>query len=334
MFGTYRFLLATMVAAHHLLHWPHPGLGAFAVFGFYLLSGYLITMVLSRTYAWSGTGLARFVSNRALRVYPPYWALAFCSLGVILAFPDTAESLNPRLQVPEGLREWRPNVLIFGLDLSKRPRLVPPAWSLHVELVYYLLMGLLLSRRGWIVAVWFVVSLAWTVHLVVDGAGWYARYFSGSAASIAFATGALIWFTSKWFAWRPPAWSAWVSFFLFFGHTLAAGLLWRDVRIEGFYVSLFLAGLAVFCLKDFRLGGRLEHVDRRLGDLSYSVFLAHWPVAAVLVGLFPALDGDGRIFAAGFAGSVIVALLVHALVERPINRLRDRIRAARARPVP
>ena len=321
-----------MVAAHHLLQWPHPGLGAFAVFGFYLLSGYLITMVLGRTYAWSGTGLARFVSNRALRVYPPYWALALCSLAVIVAFPETAESLNPRLQVPQGLLEWRSNVLIFGLDVSERPRLVPPAWSLHVELVYYLLMGLLLSRRGWIVALWFAASLGWTIYLVVDAASWQVRYFSVSAASLAFATGALIWFVSKWFAWRPPAWSAWLAFFAFFGHSLAAGLLWSEVRTEGFYVSLALAGLAVFCLKDYRSGGRLERIDSRLGDLSYPVFLAHWPVAAALVGLFPALDSDGRVFAAGFAGSVIVALLVHAFVERPVNRLRDRIRAARARP--
>ena len=334
MFGTYRFLLATMVAAHHLLHWPHRGLGAFAVFGFYLLSGYLITMVLSRTYAWSDIGLARFVSNRALRVYPPYWVLAFFSLGVILAFPETAESLNPRLQVPGGLAQWRSNLVIFGLDVSARPRLVPPAWSLHVELVYYLSMGLLLSRRGWIVVIWFVASLAWTVHLVADGAGWQVRYFSVSAASIAFALGALIWFVSRWFAWRPPAWSAWLAFLVFFGHSLGAGLLWSEVRIEGFYVSLALAGLAVFCLKDLRTGGWLERMDRRLGDLSYPIFLAHWPVAAFLVGLFPGLESDGSVFAAAFAGSVIAALLVHAFVESPINRLRDRIRAARARPAP
>lgn len=66
--GIYRYLLACGVVAEHLSG-NIPSLthtGMFAVVGFYVLSGYLITRVLNDVY---GFRFAPFWSNRILRLY-------------------------------------------------------------------------------------------------------------------------------------------------------------------------------------------------------------------------------------------------------------------------
>ena len=62
MFGIFRTLLALAVVVDHLggVH----GMGTYAVFGFYVLSGYLMTMVLHRTYGYSISGFSRYALNR------------------------------------------------------------------------------------------------------------------------------------------------------------------------------------------------------------------------------------------------------------------------------
>lgn len=71
MFGTYRTLLAVMVIFLHL--GGMPVIGGYAVFGFYILSGYLMTLIMHKNYGYTRDGVARYAINRFLRIYPIYW---------------------------------------------------------------------------------------------------------------------------------------------------------------------------------------------------------------------------------------------------------------------
>src|SRR5262245_39518218 len=113
MFGAYRYVLAIMVVACHLRLSYH--LGPYAVFAFYVLSGYLMTLVLNETYGFSRKGIARYLTNRALRIYPPYLAIALIAAVVILAAPEATQNLNPKLQIPQSLIGWIRNLAIFGI---------------------------------------------------------------------------------------------------------------------------------------------------------------------------------------------------------------------------
>jgi len=57
MFGTYRIFLALMVVALHL--GGIPKIGAYAVFGFYCLSGYLMTLIMQTNYGYTATGVTK-----------------------------------------------------------------------------------------------------------------------------------------------------------------------------------------------------------------------------------------------------------------------------------
>lgn len=74
MLGLMRFILALLVVVSHLTgggaspffaHW-----GIFAVFGFYLISGYLMTIILNEKYFFNFT---TFALNRFLRLFPIYY---------------------------------------------------------------------------------------------------------------------------------------------------------------------------------------------------------------------------------------------------------------------
>src|SRR5688572_5893383 len=147
MIGSWRLLLALLVVCAHLFNpwWP----GAMAVFSFYTISGFLMTLILHEQYSFSGGGLRAFWINRVLRIYPPYYFACALSLVLLAVFgADAVGAINPHLSVPDSAGEVTTNLLIFGLIdwPADRASLVVPGWTLFVELVHYLLISLWAGR--------------------------------------------------------------------------------------------------------------------------------------------------------------------------------------------
>jgi peptidoglycan/LPS O-acetylase OafA/YrhL len=334
VFGGFRFLLAQLVVLGHL--WPaRRGVShIYAVFGFYLLSGYLMSLVLDRVYAHTPAGTVRFFANRALRIYPPYWAaLALGLLGLYL-LPEPAARTSRYMGLPQGGVEWLQNLWIFGLQGGQAPRVVPPAWSLDVELCLYVGMALLLARARWIIVLWLGASLAFTLHLVASGAPFFERYAPPAAASLPFALGAAL---QRFAPALPatPAPLALAAVALFVAHAAFPTALLPRPLLTGLYVALALALLAVAALRGVdprRAPDWLRRADRTLGDLSYPIFLLHWAVALGLVaaGLGGAWPYGMDMWWQAALATTALAWLLHQAVERPIEALRDALRGAPA----
>ena len=332
MFGIYRYALAHMVVVGHLYPTLSAWSGRYAVFAFYLLSGYLMALVLNGAYR-GYRATPRFLANRALRVHPPYWVVLIMTVPLLVWIPEIPLGLNRAFGAPESAEGWLRALVIFGVN-RENFRAVPPAWSLHVELCWYLLMALGLARNRWIVVAWFAASVVYTGLLVAWGAPMPYRYLPIEAASLPFSFGALIYYfrgrhvgagagsvaiTAGVFALTAalPAWTGSAYGGIFYLSLLAAAALtWSLARVDPLGVS-----------------PRLRRVDRILGDLAYPVFLVHWWSAAVIAWLV--FDGATQKSASLFAASVVVANVaavgIHWTTERPIARLRT---ALRGRPAP
>ena len=67
-FGTWRFLLAILVMITHLWASMLRGPAAYAVWGFFVLSGYLMTKVLREKYGFDSRGIIAYTLIASLGV--------------------------------------------------------------------------------------------------------------------------------------------------------------------------------------------------------------------------------------------------------------------------
>ena len=151
--GATRFVLAILVLCYHFTPLRS---GNFAVCCFYILSGYWITKMWKQKYSKTNQPRAVFLASRWLRIAP---MLLLCTVLVLLLPIDRSGATPGWL-----LRQ----VLIVGCTGTYVP--LAPAWSLDVELQFYLAFAVFapwlfsLDRPsrvlGWLVVISLTVSLA------------------------------------------------------------------------------------------------------------------------------------------------------------------------------
>lgn len=320
MFGIFRYISLLVVYAHLAPipqelsgHW----VGAYAVFSFYMLSGYLMTLVLNTTYLNSPE---KYFINRALRIYPPYILIAVLSLFILCILPESGRTLSPFFKIPSGISTWIFNFSIIGLTYDN-PLLIPAAWSLHVELVFYILM-IFLSRSRNITTAWFIASALYTGYMLIASYDFQSRYFTLTASSLPFSIGAMIfWYKEKL---SSSSLSASVIGLLFLLNLAFAQVLWSDVFIAGLYASIILGGFLIASLKQLKIK-RLKAIDGLAGNLSYPIFLCHFIAPALLINLGFS-PRSWSLFLCSLIATNILALLINYFVERKIEAYRMRIK--------
>jgi len=330
VFGAYRLLLATFVLLGHLPHVTVRAAGNYSVFAFYLLSGYLMTLVLNETYGFSPRSIGRFLLNRALRIYPPYFAALVLAVACLwLRWWMHGTRIGP-LDDP-GIADWMSQILLVDVPGARVARWIVPSWSLNVEVGYYVALVFLARRRS-IVVIWTLLSLAVLARMLWTGGSFIERYFTYAAASLPFSLGSLLHHLRDVLPRASLGWGL-VACGAYSINATAGQYLWRDPTMEGFYLSLALALIVVVLLRDPRVlavGPRIRRLDARCGDLAYPLFLVHQPITVAVAALLPLrLPGRQAWLAVGaIALSFLGAWLLHRLVEAPIARWRDRVRPA------
>lgn len=346
MFGTYRFVLALIVVGLHLA--ALPWLGIYAVFGFYLLSGYLMTYVLHDVYGHDRRGVARYLANRFLRIYPLYWVSMAASLALIAIFGGRAAAeFFGGMRLPASLGEWLANLcLVFsgGLQPYDGAILTPTAWALTIELTFYVVLALGAARtrrRAWL---FFAAAVAWHALTVLTGRGLIFRYFLIPAGALPFAAGALVFLhreaISRRLAVLPGArWHPALA-------VLAALINWRVAMAMGwadglgFYLSIACsAGVVATFSRVQSLAGISRRLDGFLGDLSYSIFLIHFQVGFVVHQVLAAAGlsvsrPSWLLFSIAVPVVLLVATAMAVAVQRPLDRLRDSVRGRATRSEP
>ena len=328
MFGTFRYVLAALVMVSHLwpawMHWA----GAYAVFAFFLISGYLITLALHHSYGLSAGGCARFVANRCLRIFPPYLVVVFFSGLLLWYMPDIAQAFSPRFHLPTDVLGWAHNVFLFGLQ-NEPAHIVPAAWSLEIEMAFYLLMAAVLIRYRLITLLWFGSSVALAAIAVAYNYPFEQRYYPLASASLPFSLGALlaIYRTDQ----MPSVLKTSLAALCFFLNVLAANLTAEPFGAP-FYLSLALATYLLIQLAAFDKADMptwIAAFDGWCGHLSYPVFLLQWPAACAVLALsgWDSLAQNGAyLFFASFILANLGAFILHLSIEQPIAVWRQRIK--------
>jgi peptidoglycan/LPS O-acetylase OafA/YrhL len=330
MLGSYRALLAILVLVSHTSMWLPPwvaplALGNVGVLSFFVLSGFVIAEAGDVFYP----GMPhRFLLNRFLRIYPTYWGACFVAIAVFVLFPRPDFNANAYVLFAN-----------FSIVLAERLpssdlRLISVIWAVGIELRFYVAAAVLdyvdrfAARRsilpaGYILfaagAVFLLLYLyTWSTgftHLAllrhgpffVLGFAYYRLLRYRRAGTFMIALIALIGSMHSYIAYNSPG--GWVptvtNTTLMFSLSLAlfAGLAWVG-----------------------SVPKRWERIDKRLGDLTYALYLVHWPIVYAVDR--SGLDGYSA-FLIALVASVLMAALLVFIVEKPILRWRDTIRRIR-----
>lgn len=334
MLGVYRTLLALMVVTQHLAG-AHV-LGAYAVFGFYCISGYLMTTVINESYGHSVKGVGRYLLNRFLRIYPLYWLSALLSIILILMFGVSAtRAFHPDIYLPQNTLDALRNLFIF-FPLLESPRLTPPAWALTVELFFYLLIGFGISKSKTITTIWFVLSVCYHLFAVLNNYGWDDIYFTVWAASLPFSTGAMIYHfrvsLARALAVFPKNFYVVILLFIALPINWWLASVGGYVRDIGFYINYLVCTLTIAYLVSGSLPlTQFRRMDKRIGDLSYPIYLFHYQIGFLVMSAigylgFAVPRGNILLALVSIPVIVIVAWLIVRWIESPIMKIREQIK--------
>lgn len=289
---------------------------------FFVVSGYVAAQGIGSRGGWNPSQLGRFAIQRYCRLGLPY-------LAIVIAI----------LPIYEFARGWVPDD-VLGQPVSVGQFLA------HLFLLQDILGYESLSAGLWFVCINFQLGFAYACALVLqqrfgrggDGIvmllGWAASlyslfHFNLDPAGACWALYFFPFFFMGILVHRALTRGGTLGFVLFQGVMLLAMLYvwrWRVIVTMVFGMLLFIAGRS----------GMGRHWSRssliaRIGKISYSLFLIHFPVLVLVGALWarlgwnsPAAATAGLLVA--FGGSLLAANLFHHWVETPAALLAKRFR--------
>jgi peptidoglycan/LPS O-acetylase OafA/YrhL len=329
--GAFRLFLSYLVVLHHSFPLR---LGAWAVYVFFVLSGFWICRMWRQRYVHTHNPYLTFAVSRWSRLAPVFIVCTF--LGVASSF---------FLQGPTGLGYssnwywWLRQLLIAGSnDVGTE---LPPAWSLDVEMQFYLiapLLILLLIRIGpFLRFLTIAVGLGWLLLFLFRGG--YCQVAHLSLFGGLFLIG--VWLEIR--HWKPSRGLALGSLLIFLGVTLALTLypqthpgIWvagRETQVTtetslSHLVALWwvVGAVLVTPFVAWNVSQAAPRYDRFLGNLAYPLYLFHWIPRNWYYRFSLNSEANWKqlaLLTANFLAASFGALLILYLIDQPLDRLRS-----------
>ena len=336
-----RAIAVCLVIADHLI--GHPSGGFIGVDVFFVLSGFLITGLLVRERERTGRiSLRDFYARRARRILPVAVLVLIVTVAASWILLRTARAAQTTVDAVWSLLfagNWR--FAVSGTDYMQAGGRVSPVqhfWSLAVEEQFYvvwpwlLLLAFLIGARfgegravrvalSVVIGVAILVSLAWAFH-EVDTARTFA-YFSTFSRAWELGVGALLAVGASQLQRLPDALRpvlAWLGLAVIAASTVVVD---RASDFPAPWAIPAVLGTALVIAAG--TGGRerflwpiTNPVARYLGDISYSLYLWHFPVIVLGQLMLPA--GSRWLVVLPLVATLALSVASYHLVEDPIRR--------------
>lgn len=355
MLGIIRFFLASCVIIFHLsAQIPHIGL--LAVNFFYVISGYLITLILNETYSFK---IREFSINRFLRLYPTYYFIALIAVAfsiipisgtTSIGFHKNTTGIYQPLDLIANIFIF-PFALINDASITSVPwldsmvfggyrfRWLSTSWSVAVELVCYMLLFIFVARRLSFALLSMIASVAFQAMVIHYNQNILINYNTVMAALMPFSLGSTAYFLCRYL--ERHALRIQVSnrnqIYLLMLVLIAFLVNWffasKSYGAEIFtsplyYVNTFIAFASVIIFHNVNPHGRLGSLSKVLGDLSYPIFLCHFLCAYIAWQILgrPEQKLGWDTFFLAYPMSLALGYCTIKLIDRPIQRIRNKVR--------
>lgn len=338
-----RALAVLLVISDHLFGFP--GGGFIGVDVFFVISGFLITGLLVREHQrWGRISFADFYRRRARRIIP----LSVLVLAATVSASWLIFSGSRAWKITEdGLwslvfgTNWR--LAVTGTDYMQADGVVSPLqhyWSLAVEEQFYVawpwlliaVLGVVAVRQGWSTAlatVWLAVAIgllsavSFAFSLWETSASPTFAYFSTFSRAWELGVGGLVAVLSTLIAKIPERARPVLAYIGLLGIVYGAFSITSDMQFPGPWavVPVLSTALVIAAGSGGRqryLGVLTNPVSRYLGDISFSLYLWHFPIMVLFAAVVP-IESPVHFITVLFATLGISSLSYH-FFEDPMRK--------------
>ncbi|SCF14941.1 acyltransferase family protein [Micromonospora chokoriensis] len=321
--------------------------GTMAVYGFFVLSGLLITRSARRT------GLIRYAWHRALRIFPGLWVCLLITALVVaplvaLREHGSTDGFFDNAWEPGGplaylQANWWTGVRQYGIhdllrdttpwgDKSNSSVFNGALWSLKYEMFCYVVVGVLAATAVLRNARRFVLFLTVALYLSILHDWVSSGQFSGPVSTASWS------FNSPLVGGMSFHYIVYLGFLFAFGATLdlyrervpindalgigSAVALGLSLLFGGFFVIGLPAFAYLLVWLSVRMPRQLHWVGRK-NDYSYGIYIYGFVFQQVMASLGWSRWGYVPFAAMSVAAAFAAAFLSWKLVERPALRLKD-----------
>lgn len=351
--GVIRLILALFVVFFHCGDFFFKTMpGPIAVQSFYIISGFYMALILNEKYTGKNS-YKLFLTNRLLRLYPIYWTVllifvltyitlhlatgssTFTGLSPIRIFDPSMNAVSIAFMVFTNLFIFGQDVVMFlGLNPNtgnvfftsnyalSNPQLhtfllIPQAWTVGMELMFYLIAPFIVRRSFTVLSILFSFSILIKILLYKNGLDfdpWTYRFFPAE----------LTFFLLGIFSYRiyKVLKNKKINIYLlrFVYASVIIVLIFYPflhyyIRVYFYFVGFFVALPFVFIYsKGFS-------IDREIGEYSYPVYICHVFVRNIL-GF--TLKIPFNLSVVTTIGSLFYSFLLYTFLSKRIERLRQR----------
>ncbi len=338
--------------------------GSLAVQTFYMISGFYMALILNEKYVAQPHAYRLFLTNRILRLLPIYYVVL--SLTLLTAILMSLTLGYPELESFKALRDnydrmapttlafltfsnltligqdWlsfltidpTAGTLQFASDFSRAPvnlnsfLLIQPAWTVSLELTFYVVAPLLVRRRSWVVAGIMLLSIAirWGLrhYIHLDSMAWSYRFFPSEL--LYFLSGALAYKAYRQLkAKRLPNWLCPLAIGLTLIYTCFFGIIHQELTqlgMSGGVASALYRLTIFFSLPFVFLYTSHSRLDGKIGELSYPLYISHFLVSEILAAWHV---GGEYINLYTLVVSLGLAYALNRLIGERVERVRQRV---------
>ncbi len=340
-----RAVAVLSVFADHLFGWPSGGFVGVDVF--FVLSGFFITGLLVRERTTHRTlSFERFYVRRVKRILPSallVLTVTAIASWLLLTASRAKETLVDALYAALFAANIRFEVV--GADYFQQdqpPSPVQHYWSLSIEEQFYFVWPAVLvalfaltrrlrrrgkkSARQWTLfcamALVVAVSFGWSLFLSASDPN--AAYFSTFTRVWELGVGALVAIAGSWLVRIPTVIRPWLAYLGVAGVIISLLVIDSTVQFPAPWAALpvLSTALVVASFHGAEVRGMFpltNPVARYVGDISYTLYLWHWPVIILMLAVLP----RGPLF---YCVAIVLAsgltVITYQFYENPIRKSR------------
>jgi peptidoglycan/LPS O-acetylase OafA/YrhL len=325
-----RGLAVLQVIAFHAGH-GYVQTGYLGVDIFFVVSGFLITGMITSRIDNGTFSFPEFYFNRAKRLLPAAYTTFLATTIAAFFLLDSREWQDFAAQLAGGVTFTGNIVLQQQTGYFEGAALLKPLlhiWSLAIEEQYYLLWPALLfmlPSRAWLGATLLILCASLGLQLVLQPTHPSEAFYLLPTRAWELAIGALAAVaTRKTVCWSdaPVVWLFWPALLAL----LVIPLHPLGLGANAMLIVVCLATMVVIVRRHPVLNTNLVSQGlARVGDFSYSLYLVHWPVYAFINNIYAGDPALGQptypVLVGAAAASMLGAYALYRAVELPVRHM-------------